>query len=171
MSMKRKILGLAAFFALFSAVQANAQSNSNLTVTATVPSVCVIDVASTDTTLAFDLSGLAAAATDFTQTANVGWRCSLNTALTLSINGGGSGDPAARVMAGPGLGLAYNLFTDNTFGTIWGDGTGGTATVADTGLGMNTVGSSTIFGRVLLADAQNAAVGNYTDTVVVTLLP
>ena len=67
--------------------------------------------------------------------------------------------------------LAYNLYTDNTYAQIWGDGTGTSASVAIAGTGMGNVTDSVVYGRVLLADGQAAEPGNYTDTVVVTILP
>ena len=45
------------------------------------------------------------------------------------IGPGGSADQENRALLFGAIPLAYNLFTDNTFGTIWGDGTGTTSTV------------------------------------------
>ncbi len=169
--LQRALLGAAFIFSMLSVSTSNAQSTQALDVTATVPSVCVIDVPGTDTTLAFDLSTLDVAVTDFTSSANFSWRCSLSTVIAISIDTGGSGSFVNRNMAGPGPGLNYNLYTDATLTTVWGDGTGGSSVVDETGLGMTTVGTSVIEGRVLLADAQVAAVGAYSDTVTVTLNP
>ena len=73
--------------------------------------------------------------------------------------------------ARPGADLPYNLYTDVTYGVVWGDGTESTVIVNETGLGMTTVGTSRIEGRVLLTDAEVADVGVYTDTVTITMLP
>ena len=170
-TLKQSLIGAALLFSMLSVTNANAQSSQALDVTATVPSVCVIDVPGTDTVLPFDLSGLAAAAADFTASANFSWRCSLSTVITISIDDGLTGTFANRNMAGPGLGLNYNLYTDGSYGTVWGDGTLGTSTVTAAGLGMTIVGTSVIEGRVLLTDAQAAAVGAYSDTVTITMLP
>ena len=171
MTLKQKLLGTVVVFAALSATQANAQSSSNLTVTASVPSACIINAAGTDTVLAFNLAGLTSAVADFTASADFAWQCSLGTAMTISISPGGSTDQLNRAMTGPAGSLAYNLHTDATYATIWGDGTAPTSTVDPTGLGINVVGLSQIFGRILLADAQAAGAGNYNDIVVVTLLP
>ena len=169
--LQRSLLGAALLLAALSMSTANAQSSQALDVTATVPSVCVIDGPGTDATLAFDLSALDVAVADFTASANFSWRCSLNTVIAITIDTGGSGSFTDRNMAGPGPGLNYNLYTDATLADVWGDGTGGSLVVNESGLGMTTVGTSVIEGRVLLADAQVAAVGSYSDTVTVTLNP
>ena len=59
--------------------------------------------------------------------------------------------------------LFYNLYTDATRTTVWGDATGGTASVTATGIGEH----HTVYGRI--PARQNAFVGTYADTVVVTL--
>ena len=43
MNMKRKLLGAVALFAMFGALEANAQQTRDLVVTAEVPEVCVIN--------------------------------------------------------------------------------------------------------------------------------
>ena len=83
----------------------------------------------------------------------------------------GKGTVDNRIMAGPGPGLAYNLYTDTTYGTVWGDGTASTVIVTETGLGMATAGTSTIEGRILIGVAEAAGVGIYNDTVTITMLP
>lgn len=61
---------------------------------------------------------------------------------TISISGGTSGNPANRYMpSGPSGQLSYNLYQDATLTTIWGDGTAGTAPIAQAfpgamGMGM-----------------------------------
>jgi spore coat protein U-like protein len=165
--MKWKLLLIAAAGFAFSGT-ANAQATQNINVTATVPSVCVFDAATTGTTMAFDLSTLATAAADFEATTTLAWRCSAGSNAFINIGPGGSTDQTAREMSGAGGTLAYNLFTEDTYTNIWGNGAGGTVTSNITGLGMNTVGNSIVYGRVLLANAQAANVGAYTDTVLVT---
>ena len=165
--MKSKLLLIAAAGFAFSGT-ANAQATQNINVSATVPSVCIFDAATTGTTMAFDLSALATAVADFTATTTLAWRCSAGSNAFINIGPGGSGDATARAMTGGGGSLAYNLFTENTHANIWGDGAGTTVTSNITGLGMGTVGNSTVYGRVLLADAQAANVGAYADTVQVT---
>jgi spore coat protein U-like protein len=149
---------------------ANAQTTQSIDVTAIVPNFCLFDPASEDA-MTFDLSTVADAAADFTATTTLSWRCSNGHQMSLSIDAGGSNDQQNREMDAAGVKLPYNLYTDNTFGNIWGDGTAGTDTVGITGLGMVNVGTTTVHGRILLADAQAAEPGAYRDVVVVTILP
>jgi spore coat protein U-like protein len=159
-------------FAMLPAMEASAQQNLN--VSATVPEVCVITTPGTALDLAFDLSTLDTAAADFTATVDFLWRCSLNTAATINLDSGGSAsaDADVRYMTGPGgVELAYTLTKPG--GVAWGDGTNGQSGYGVTGAGMLPANeqATAIDGTILLADAQAAPVGTYTDTVVITLLP
>jgi len=149
---------------------ANAQLDTqNIVVSATVPSFCIFD-ATTDTTMDFDLSTVATAVADFTDTTVLVWRCSVGYNRVITIGPGVSTDQENRELDSAGVRLAYNLYTDNTYGTIWGDGTGTTGTLSTTGTGMINTGTSEVFGRILLTDAQAAEPGAYTDTVLVTII-
>ncbi len=167
--MKWKLLLVAVASFAFSG-NANAQATQNISVTATVPSFCLFDNTS-ETTMAFDLSGVATASADFAATTTLAWRCSNGFNTSIEIDGGTSGDPDNRTMTDGALSLAYNLFTDNTYAQVWGDGTGTSAALPINGVGMGTITDSVVYGRVLLADGQAAEPGNYTDTVLVTILP
>jgi len=171
MNMKRKLLGAAALFAMFSTFEANAQQNLN--VSATVPDVCVITTPGTALNLPFDLSTLDTAVADFTATVDFLWRCSLGNAATINLSSGaGTGaDADTRYMTGPGGTLAYTLTTPG--GVAWGDGTNGQPGYGVTGAGMAAANeqATPIDGTVALAAAQAATTGTYTDTVVITLLP
>ena len=168
-----KLLGAAALFAMFGAMEANAQQNMN--VSATVPDVCVITSAGTDLTMPFDLSTLDVAVADFTATASFLWRCSAGNAATININsGGGTGaNGTTRFMIGGGGTdeLAYSLTTPTA--ALWGDGANGQPGFGVLGAGMGAADEQTtvITGTIVLADAQAAPVGAYNDTVVITLLP
>lgn len=59
--------------------------------------------------------------------------------------------------------VGYNLYTSSAYTTAWGDGTGGSSTVAGTGLAQST----TVFGRVPAQTTPQA--GTYTDTIIVTV--
>jgi spore coat protein U-like protein len=168
-SMKLKLLAIAVLGFAFSGT-ANAQNTQNIDVTAFVPNVCIVDVTS-QTTMTFDLSGVAAAVAPFDATTTLAWRCSAGFNTAISIGPGGSADQENRALLFGAIPLAYNLYTDNTFGTIWGDGTGTTSTVPVAGTGMANIGTTTVFGRIPLADAQAAVTGIYNDSVLVTILP
>jgi spore coat protein U-like protein len=168
--LKLKLLLIAAIGFAFSGT-ANAQNTQNIDVTAFVPNVCLVDVATTETTMTFDLSGVATATLPFDATTTLAWRCSTGFNTAITIGPGGSGDQENRALLFGAIPLAYNLYTDVTFGTIWGDGTGTTSTVPVVGTGMASLGNTTVFGRIPLAAAQAAVTGIYTDTVLVTILP
>ena len=138
MNPKQLLACALAIFAMFSAVEAKAQQNLN--VTATVPNICVITSEGTDLNLPFDLSTLDVANADFTATVDFLWRCSLNTAATVNLSSGlGSGaDANTRYMTGPSNAqLAYTLVTPD--GVAWGDGTNGQNGYGVTGEGMQLV--------------------------------
>ena len=168
--LRLRLLLIAAIGFAFSGT-ANAQNTQNIDVTAFVPNVCIVDVATSETTMTFDLSGVATATLPFDATTTLAWRCSTGFNTAITIGPGGSGDQENRALLFGAIPLVYNLFTDVTFGTIWGDGTGTTATVAVVGTGMASVGNTIVYGRIPLAAAQAAVTGIYTDTVLVTILP
>ena len=166
--LKLRLLAIAAIGFAFSGT-ANAQATQNIDVTAFVPNVCIVD-ATTETTMVFDLSGVAVAVAPFDATTTLAWRCSAGFNTVIEIGPGGSGDQENRALLFGAIPLAYNLFTDVTFGTIWGDGGGTTSSVAITGTGMSSVGTTIVYGRIPLVDAQLAVSGIYTDTVLVTVV-
>jgi len=175
MKMNRKLLGAVALFAMFSAFEANAQQNLN--VSATVPDVCVITTPGTDLNMLIDLSNMDTLPGPFTGTASFLWRCSLGNAATINIDsGGGTGATGAtRFMIGPGgVGvdeLAYTLTTPAA--ALWGNTANGQPGLAVVGAGMGAGDEQTtvITGTVLLADAESSTAGAYNDTVIITLLP
>ena len=66
--------------------------------------------------------------------------------------------------------LDYNLYTDSTRTTVWGDGTGGTSIVTDGYLlGLFTVNRDyTVYGRIP-ASQTGVHTGDYSDTITVTV--
>ena len=114
----------------------------------------------------FGTTGVLSAATRSTGTLTV--RCVNNDAFQISLNGGTvAGSVSARKMK-PASGsdrISYQL-SQTLDGTIWGDGTGGTAVYSGTGSGSST--GITIYGRV---PAQTTpAPGDYKDTVTATVV-
>ena len=153
---------------------ANAQGNTqNIDITAIVPSVCIVDVSS-GTTMTFDMSNLTVAGNilDFDASTILAWRCFAGFNTFITLGPGGSTDQTARELDAAGTPLSYNLYTDGTYGTVWGDGGAGTSTVAANGTGMAVanIGTSEVFGRIPLAAAEAAAPGTYTDQVLVTVV-
>jgi spore coat protein U-like protein len=62
--------------------------------------------------------------------------------------------------------LNYNLFIDSAMSVVWGDGTGGTSTVANK-VTKNKMWVSTLYGRI--PAGQDVSVGTYSETVSVTI--
>jgi len=87
--------------------------------------------------------------------------------VTIDLSAGGAGQFNPRQMRASSEALAYNLFLDAGGGTIWGDGTGGTARYGPFQPPNNSPVVVPIFGRI--PPGQNAAPGTYTDSVLLTL--
>jgi spore coat protein U-like protein len=97
---------------------------------------------------------------DITGTVTV--RCSPAVPYTLSLSTG-TGDYASRILTNGALTLSYNLYIDAARTTVWGDGSGGTATVN----GDAEEATYTIYGRI--PARQNVQMGEYTDTIIATV--
>ena len=79
---------------------------------------------------------------------------------------GRSGSYSRAMQSGAGQ-LAYNLYRDASRATVWGDGTGGTGTYQMARPPRNQWVDVTVFGRI--APGQDASIGSYADSVIVTL--
>jgi spore coat protein U-like protein len=98
-------------------------------------------------------------------------RCTNGLPYTVKLSSGG-GTFAQRLLSSGSDSLQYNLFTEAGFANIWGDGGGGTVSVPGTGAGMSIAKEQThtIFGSLPNSAAnQDAPVGNYADTITVTV--
>lgn len=131
------------------------------TVSATVTNNCTIGA----TNLSFGAVGLIGAGINATSSLSV--TCTNGDAWRISLNGGGSGNVAARVMqrTGGGGSVNYQLYTDSAHTLAWGDGSGGTTRATGTGTGLAQV--VTVYGNV---PAQTTPMpGSYGDTVTATI--
>jgi spore coat protein U-like protein len=98
-----------------------------------------------------------------TGTGAIAITCLLPSTVVLALSTGQGNSFTPRVMAGPDS-LNYNLFVDSGDTHIWGDGTGTTQTVTMT-FGLLTP-PQPVYGAI--PPMQNASVGSYADTVIVT---
>ena len=163
----RKILTATLATAAMAAGAAHAATTTTtFAVTATVLSTC----SATAAALAFPNYTPGGGAQIGNTTISV--KCTKNTPFTVGLNvGSTTGDAFAQRLMGSGANtLQYNLFTTAGLATIFGDGTGGTATVPGTGAGVATAASVQVFGQVPDSATNQAAVaGSYTDTITVTV--
>jgi spore coat protein U-like protein len=141
-----------------------ATKTASFTVSASVAANCFVSAANMNFGA---YSGVAAltAASDVTVRCTNGW----NYALELSA---GSGNYNERKLTGTPSGtLGYNLYTDAAYTTVWGNGTASTSTVTGTGRGLSKDNKHTVHGRLPDSAAnQDAPVGTYSDTIVVTVV-
>lgn len=86
----------------------------------------------------------------------------------LSLNGGVSGSVAARTLRSGANVLQYNLYKNAARTILWGDDTGGGASIVDVRPPGNGFAKQfTVYARV--PAHQNVAAGGYRDTITVTL--
>jgi spore coat protein U-like protein len=143
--------------------QTSAQSAS-LTVSANVVKNCTITTAPVSFGNYDSVAANATAPLDGIGTITV--KCTKGAAAKVGLNPGGNAQGTTRRMAGGTAEyLTYELYKDTGRASIWGD-------TATTGLDVpaapnQTPRNFTVYGRV--AQAQEAAVGTYTDTVVATV--
>jgi len=90
--------------------------------------------------------------------------CDVSTPYTIALSPGGSGTYSPRRMASGGNTLDYNLYRDSGYSQIWGDGTGGSYTIAD-----SVSKDYTVYGRIVLSTQRDAMVGSYSDSIIVTV--
>jgi spore coat protein U-like protein len=144
-------------FAVSGIVQA-ATDTDTLTVTATVTSGCAL----TGGTLAFG-TYVSGQGTDLDATGAINYaNCAAGT-LTFALDGGSSGNAAARTMKAGSASLNYQIFRNSTRTSNWGSG----AEAQTVTLLTTTGGSVTVYGRI--PKSQTVAAGSYTDTVTITL--
>ncbi len=92
--------------------------------------------------------------------------------FNIAISAGASGSFANRQMKSGSNALAYNLYTDASYTTIWGDGSSSTQIISSgvtlDALGLSPAQNFYVYGRI--PGRQTAAIpGVYADTISVTL--
>ena len=102
-------------------------------------------------------------------TGSVSVTCTTFDFVTISIgpspNSGGFNPRQMKLTTGTDL-LNYNLYTNSSRSTIWGDGTQGTSVVYVIVLSGRTV-TRTIYGRI--PPGQDVGIGNYGEALVITI--
>jgi spore coat protein U-like protein len=147
--------------ATFSA-PAFSQATATLGVSAVVQTACAFgSVSSPATTYSLDFGTFSIGGSDKDAQVDLSVDCASAVAYTVAV----SGTPGARTMAGPGA-LNYDLYKNATRTTLF--GATGTATFTGTGT-PGLAQTVTVYGRIPQAGNSAAAVGNYTDTLTLTL--
>jgi spore coat protein U-like protein len=101
-------------------------------------------------------------------TGSVIYNCGAGTAtIAIDLSRGSGGTFTPRTLLSGASPLDYNLYLDAARTTVWGDNTSGTSNYTAASPPANTDVPITIFARV--PAEQDAAVGSYSDTVVVTI--
>lgn len=141
-----------------------ATQTTQFNVTATVLTNCTVNA----TDLAFGV--YTPSLGDIDQTSAIDVACTAGVNYDVNLNGGGSGDPQNRAMAGPvGSSIDYQLYTDAARTNVWDDGTTSNQTGVGAGLG-NPATTYTVYGRLLDSGASLAAVdGAYSDIITVSV--
>ncbi len=151
---------------LAAGVAQSATTTTTFAVTATVQSTC----AATAAALAFP--NYTPGTGNLAGQTNISIKCTKNSPYTVSLNIGSTtgGSMTTRLMGSGANTLQYNLYTTAALGTVFGDGTAGSATVAGTGAGVATATTVTVYGQLPDNATNQAAVpGAYTDTITVTV--
>ena len=114
----------------------------------------------------------AAAPRDTAGTVTVGCDRNPPTDVTISIGpsptSGGFNPRQMRRTSGTDR-LDYNLYTSSSMSTVWGNGSAGTSTVLLRRVSSRRPVVTTIYGRI--PPGQNVSVGNYAETLTVTITP
>jgi spore coat protein U domain-containing protein, fimbrial subunit CupE1/2/3/6 len=136
--------------------------NANLSVTATVSNSCTVSAAN----LAF---GVVSPTADTDVQTTISWQCTTGHPATIKLGAGGSTNIMARRMtAGGTTSLPYQLYTNSTRTSVFGDGVTGNS-LAILGAGFAATTSTTVYGRVPTGAVGANTAGAYTDTVQITV--
>jgi spore coat protein U-like protein len=89
--------------------------------------------------------------------------------FNVSLSPGNSGNELARYMSSAGSHLNYNIYTNSTYTSIWGDGSNGTSQLSGsfTAVIGGASQSITVYGQIPVA--QPVPVGSYGDSLVITV--
>lgn len=138
-----------------------------------LPAVCSCTAATTGVAFG-SYNPLAFGSTDSTGTVRVscGGVVGLLIPFNIALSPGSSASYSGRRLRSGGNTLAYNLYTDATYTTVWGDGSSATQLVSS-GVTLDLLGLApaqvfSVYGRI--PGRQTTAVpGSYSDTISVTV--
>lgn len=162
-AMFRSALVVAALGASAGLALAAGSKTTDIAVSASVASNCLVSTASTG--LSFGVYDPLAEDDNLAST-TFKVKCSKNAGYTIGLSQGGGAAEDARKMALAGqLAMNYAIYSDSLRTTNWG-ATAGAAT--GTGSGLDTENTVTIYGKIP-KNQYDVGVGAYADTVVATV--
>lgn len=164
--MRRILIVLAGFAVVSIAAESSAGAQSasaTLTVSASVAKHCTVTTTPVNFGAYNPVTVNATAPLDNTGTIAV--TCTKGATAWVGLNNG-TATGTTRQMSSSAERLNYELYTDSTHSTVWGN-TVTTGVNVPASTGPQTPQNLTVYGRV--AAGQNAAVGDYTDTVTATV--
>jgi spore coat protein U-like protein len=140
-----------------------ATATTTFSVTASVTPTCTIAAAPMN----FGASIPTPISSNVDSTTTVTATCSSGAAYQVALSAGiGAGATfASRRMTSGANVLSYSLYSDLARGSVWGNGTGGSVVVNNTGAG--TAQTLTVYGRI--TSPQSVLTGTYSDTITVTI--
>lgn len=139
-----------------SAPTGGTDAQASFAVTASIVANCDLETSDLD----FGTAGIIGDNID--ADANLAITCTPGTGYSVTLDGGGSGDPDHRLLHSGGDTVSYDLYSDTQRTHKWGTSAG--SVVSDQGTGAEQ--DHGVYGRI---PPQPAAPGAYTDTVVVTI--
>lgn len=170
--MTRKTFSLFILLALSAGCIAGTASDS-FQVSAVITSGCALGSSSDSSTdfgtLSFGTMSAISASVDVASSSGSGSivvTCTPGTSMTIALDyGAHGGSSSQRYMANSnGATLAYQLYQDASYSTVWGDGT----LAYSVSSFPTTTQTYTVYGRLFAVDGMPDA-GSYSDTVTVTL--
>ena len=150
--------------ALAGAAQA-ATKTPSFQVTATVSKNCIISAPNLNL-------GTFDGTNDLATSSTISVNCTSLTPYSVDLDKGSSGSYAMRTLVNGADRLNYNLYSNNTYTTVWGDTSGGTGRANGTGAGMAAAQTQThtVYGRLRAVDNTGAVgAGSFSDTIIATI--
>lgn len=164
--MSGSLIAALAYIIIFSEVGMAETATNTMTVTATVANTCSFSSV-TDTTFG-TIDGLFLS-NQSVSNGSVVVICTTGATYSLSLGPGNNLSGGNRRMASGANFITYQLYSDMSQTTLWGDGTAGIGN-ALTGLtGSGATQAYTVYARIPTTPQTAAPAGAYTDTVTITI--
>jgi spore coat protein U-like protein len=166
MMSKSSIAAVIATGILASAAAPSATTTTKISVGATLVDQCLISA----TALTFQPYTAGSGAV--TGTSTVTLRCTNGAIYAVGLSAGSTAGAtmSQRLLASGTNTLQYNLYTSNTYNTVWGDGSAGSAVVAGYSSGFASPIALTVYGQLPDSTANKLVpAGTYSDSIVIVL--